>query len=134
MGGLARRMQREAERKARKEAREREQWKAGRIEGEQAEVPADQARSVAAPSEAVESGTVMVPEPTLRRGQKRAGDPWSQELFGTGEDVAGMFKVHPKTIERWRRESGLPCRRVGGTIRYEISDVLRWASARKEGS
>lgn len=48
-------------------------------------------------------------------------------------EVADVLGVHPKTIERWRKKNGLPCLRLGGSIRYEISDVLRWASARKEG-
>lgn len=66
------------------------------------------------------------------------------ELVGLGEgqqlprllrtsDVAGMFRVHGKTVERWRRLDGLPCLRIRGTVRYDLSDVLRWASARKEG-
>ena len=66
------------------------------------------------------------------------------ELVGLGEgqvlprllrtsDVAGMFRVHGKTVERWRKLDGLPCLRIRGTVRYDLSDVLRWASARKEG-
>ena len=49
------------------------------------------------------------------------------------EDVAELFRVHPKTIERWCKRHGLPCTRLGGVRRFEVSDVLRWASARKEG-
>ena len=66
------------------------------------------------------------------------------ELVGLGEgqqlprllrtaDLARMFGVHAKTIERWRKLDGLPCLRIRGTVRYDLSDVLRWASARKEG-
>lgn len=66
------------------------------------------------------------------------------ELVGLGEgqqlprllrtgDLARMFSVHAKTIERWRRLERLPCLRIRGTVRYDLSDVLRWASARKEG-
>ena len=53
--------------------------------------------------------------------------------FATTGDVAGIFRVHPKTIERWRKRHKLPCVIVGGSVRYDLSDVLRWASARKEG-
>jgi len=53
--------------------------------------------------------------------------------FATTEDVAGIFQVHPKTVERWRKRHKLPCLIVGGSVRYDLSDVLRWASARKEG-
>lgn len=66
------------------------------------------------------------------------------ELVGLGEgqrlprmartqDIAELFSVHPKTVERWRKLDGLPCLRIRGTVRYDLSDVLRWASARKEG-
>jgi hypothetical protein len=48
-------------------------------------------------------------------------------------DLATMFGVHAKTIERWRKLERLPCLRIRGTVRYDLSDVLRWASARKEG-
>ena len=53
--------------------------------------------------------------------------------FVTIEDVAAMFRVHRKTIERWIKRYGLPCFRTGGVRRFAIGDVLRWASARKEG-
>ena len=48
-------------------------------------------------------------------------------------EVAAHFRVHYKTIETWCRRYGLPCLTVGGAVRFDISDVLRWASARKEG-
>ena len=54
-------------------------------------------------------------------------------VFAKTEDVATIFQVHPKTVERWRKRHGLPCVVAGGTVRYDLSDVLRWASARKEG-
>ena len=53
--------------------------------------------------------------------------------YATTEDVARIFQVHPKTVERWRKQHNLPCVRPGGSVRYDLSDVLRWASARKEG-
>lgn len=73
---------------------------------------------------------------------EHSGPP--DELVGLGEgqrlprlahtkEIAAMFGVHAKTIERWRRLDGLPCLRIRGTVRYDLSDVLRWASARKEG-
>lgn len=49
------------------------------------------------------------------------------------KEVAELFRVHPKTVERWMKRHGLPCTRLGGVRRFEVSDVLRWASARKEG-
>ncbi len=58
-------------------------------------------------------------------------DPWRLVRLGTVHDVAQFFQVHWKTVELWRRKGGLPCVRQGGVIRYVLSDVLRWASARK---
>ncbi|MCC6652695.1 MAG: helix-turn-helix domain-containing protein, partial [Candidatus Eisenbacteria bacterium] len=65
-----------------------------------------------------------VPEPV---------NPWQAAIMGTVREVAKMFRVHWKTVEIWRRREGLPCVRIRGVIRYDFSDVLRWASARKEG-
>jgi excisionase family DNA binding protein len=52
----------------------------------------------------------------------------------TGEEIAQFLRVHVKTVERWRKQLGLPCLRIGGRVRYVLGDVTRWASARKEGS
>ncbi len=62
-----------------------------------------------------------------------AGDMNAVVGFVTIEEVAGVFKVHRKTIERWIKRYGFPCFRTGGVRRFVIGDVLRWASARKEG-
>ena len=59
---------------------------------------------------------------------------WGTGALGTAKDVAALLQVHAKTVERWRRLHGLPCLRLGGSLRYVLSDVLRWASARKEGA
>jgi hypothetical protein len=48
-------------------------------------------------------------------------------------DIAKLLAVHPKTVERLRRTEKLPWIRISGSVRYDISDVLRWVSARKEG-
>jgi hypothetical protein len=63
----------------------------------------------------------------------QGGDPWKSARLGTVHDVAHVFQVHWKTVEKWRRKDGLPCVRQWGVIRYDLSDVLRWASARKVG-
>jgi len=72
-----------------------------------------------------------------RGGQRGAGlellGTLTVEPYPTVSEVAQIFRVHAKTIERWRRRDNLPCERLGGVIRYRLSDVLRWASARKEG-
>jgi excisionase family DNA binding protein len=52
--------------------------------------------------------------------------------LATSQEVAQYLRVHVKTVERWRRLYGLPCLKIGGRIRYDVSDVTRWASAHKE--
>ena len=51
----------------------------------------------------------------------------------TTKDVARMFGVHPKTVDRWRGRLGLPFKKFGRSVRFRLGDVLRWAAQRKEG-
>jgi|CXWL01.1.fsa_nt_gi excisionase family DNA binding protein len=51
----------------------------------------------------------------------------------TLHEVAGYLQVHPKTVQRWIAHAGLPCVRIGKSIRFDPTDVLRWVSAKKEG-
>jgi excisionase family DNA binding protein len=49
-----------------------------------------------------------------------------EELL-TSKDLAPLVGVtHPKTVERWVREKGLPCVRIGRSLRFRRGDVLRW--------
>ena len=66
-----------------------------------------------------------------KRSKVRKATPPAQ--YCTGKEIAELLRVHVKTVERWRVKLGLPCLRMGGTVRYELSDVCDWASARKEG-
>ena len=54
--------------------------------------------------------------------------------FGTVHDVAALFAVHWKTVELWRRKLRMPFVRIGGVIRYGLSDVLAWATAHRKGA
>ena len=57
---------------------------------------------------------------------KRTSGPRPDELL-TSKQLAPMLGVtHPKTIERWVREKGLPCVRIGRNLRFRLGDVLRW--------
>lgn len=52
------------------------------------------------------------------------------ELF-TKTEIAFVLDAHPKTIETWERDHGLPVEIVGGTgpgkgARYDVQDVVRW--------
>ena len=59
------------------------------------------------------------------QGVSRSG--WDARLAKTS-DIAAMLVVHPKTVERWRRLEGLPCLKVRGTVRYDVTAVIRWLS------
>ncbi len=84
-------------------------------------------RDEAGPLDQWESGR---PEPKAQA--KAKSDPWKWARFGTVHDVAALFSVHWKTVELWRRKAKMPFVRIGGVIRYTLSDVLAWASASKE--
>ena len=45
----------------------------------------------------------------------------------TGEQVAELLQVSPRTIEEWRQtKSGPPFRRMGKHVRYMRREVLTW--------
>lgn len=50
----------------------------------------------------------------------------------TLREVAAYLRLHPKTVQRFAREKGLPCVRLGGRLRFDADDVHAWVSARKE--
>lgn len=50
-----------------------------------------------------------------------------EEQLMTSKEVASYLGVtHHKTVERWVRERGLPCVRLGRNLRFRLGDVLRW--------
>ena len=59
-----------------------------------------------------------------------AGEPNATIGYFTLKEIADLFRVHRKTIERWIRDEGLPCLLVGGLKRFALGDVLRWAATR----
>lgn len=48
----------------------------------------------------------------------------------TSKDVARIFEVHPKTVDRWRRRLGLPSKKFGRSVRFREGDVRRWDAQR----
>lgn len=49
------------------------------------------------------------------------------ERLLTGPEVADMLRIHPGTIERWRREGHGPAwSRLGRDVRYRPAEVRRW--------
>ena len=53
-------------------------------------------------------------------------------LMSTKEIAPYVGVSHPKTVERWVREKGLPCVKIGRNLRFRLGDVLRWLAQRKE--
>jgi len=47
--------------------------------------------------------------------------------LSTTKEVAEFFKVHPTTINRWRKEENpVPFLQVGRHVRFEIEKVVKW--------
>lgn len=54
-------------------------------------------------------------------------DTRNEPLIMTGEQVAELLQVSPRTVEEWRQtNSGPPFRRVGRHVRYLRPEVLAW--------
>lgn len=49
----------------------------------------------------------------------------------TVRDVAKLFEVAEKTVNRWVREGSLPAARVSDQLRFNRSQLFEWATARK---
>ena len=49
-------------------------------------------------------------------------------------EVAELLRVNERTVRRWITREGLPCIRLGSRLRFSPRNVLRWVSAREEGS
>ena len=64
--------------------------------------------------------------------KSRSGRREAEALL-TSKEIAPLVGVsHHKTVERWVREKGLPCVRLGRNLRFRLGDVRRWVEQRKE--
>ena len=67
-------------------------------------------------------------------------EPELRSLSGSPErllmlrEVAELLRVNERTVRRWAIQKGLPCIRLGTRLRFSQRNVLRWVSAREEGS
>jgi len=53
-----------------------------------------------------------------------------EELI-SGPDVAGIWRVDPATVRRWRKKEGAPCHIIGnGLVRYKLSELEKWRASR----
>jgi excisionase family DNA binding protein len=46
----------------------------------------------------------------------------------TVADVARHFGVSERTVLRWCENTGIPHRRIGGTVRFNLPEVDSWAA------
>ena len=53
-------------------------------------------------------------------------------LMSSKEIAPYVGVTHSKAVERWVREKGLPCVKIGRNLRFRLGDVLRWLAQRKE--
>lgn len=44
----------------------------------------------------------------------------------TTKEICEIYKISRNTVDRWRREKGLPYIRVGSGIRFKEEDVKEW--------
>jgi excisionase family DNA binding protein len=53
------------------------------------------------------------------------------EHFGSvGVDVvAALFGVSERTILTWRKLHGLPFKKIGGVVRFDMAEVREWFKA-----
>lgn len=49
----------------------------------------------------------------------------------TCSEVGAILRLHPKTVERWARDSRLPCYRVGGRVLFDPGGVASWLQERR---
>jgi excisionase family DNA binding protein len=64
--------------------------------------------------------------------RSRGQEPRLQHLL-TVRQVAERLGIHEKTLRRWATSGRFPCVRIRSRIRFDLQDVLKWISARKEG-
>lgn len=53
----------------------------------------------------------------------------------TAKEVAGLWRVSPKTVIRWARSGRLPSIALGArSVRFDRGEMERWFETRKEGT
>jgi len=66
------------------------------------------------------------PKPAQSEPQQSTPKPPPAEWL-TNSDICRMFQVTRTTVWRWANEEGMPCRRVGGIVRYPATKIQEWA-------
>ena len=60
--------------------------------------------------------------PNGKEGMPNDGTPLS-DIWYTFEEIMVMFKRKKSTINRWRREKGLICSKIDGSVEFNKTDV-----------
>jgi excisionase family DNA binding protein len=55
-----------------------------------------------------------------------------KQLYNTREMIEYLHISYP-TLYKWVREEGLPGFKLGGSLRFKITEVDEWMTARKMG-
>ncbi len=128
-----------AERRRRARKQREAEWARGARAEAKAEPEAEAEAYAKAEREADEFFAKMkwddddVPE-RRRESEGNSAGAWEAAQLGTTDQVALLFQVHRKTVDRWRKKAGLPFKRAGGVIRYDLRDIVAWASGNTEGA
>ena len=62
-----------------------------------------------------------------------AQPPREAESLMTLPEVAALLRMSTRSVRRLVAYRRFPCLRIGRSLRFTRSDVLRWLAARKEG-
>ncbi|MBK8131048.1 MAG: helix-turn-helix domain-containing protein [bacterium] len=52
------------------------------------------------------------------------------ESLWTVDDVAAYLRVAVQSVYRWASQNKIPCRKVGGSLRFEPEEVKDWTAAK----
>ena len=76
----------------------------------------------------------MSESPRSRPADVGTAAPAFGERLLTLREVAAFLQLNERTIRRWIVTQRFPCVHLGTRLRFSQRNVLRWVSAREEGS
>jgi len=48
------------------------------------------------------------------------------ETYMTINELAKHLRMAPQTVRKWTRKSDIPFRKIGGAIRFRLSEIEKW--------
>ena len=78
-------------------------------------------------------GTLGTTPPDMRAEceKKEEKQQRTQDIL-TKREVAEFLRISPRTVDYWREHYGMPCRKMGGVVRFNRAEVERWFQDFKE--